>query len=289
VCVYVCVCCVCVVLLLFSQLYIPIATDMDYFTCSGSHDFIELVAMYLTVSDLGSLEACSPHYRAACLPVLTTRLEWSWSDVRRWPADSDRLQYVRALCIPGNKPRPVAGMLPAGLTHLTLGYRFNQPLSVGLLPAGLKYLSFGTHSRLNPGEMAHRSVFNRRLTVGMLPNSLTMLRFGTEYNQPLDVGVLPAGLTMLSFGVDFNQTLKAGVLPAGLEQLSFDSIRHVFGLKAAGVLPASVRTVSFGVGHTHDHLDYPWSPPSCHTMHPRVPRGRARLWCIAAAAVSTTP
>ena len=33
-------------------------------------------------------------------------------------------------------------MLPASITQLTFGYKFNQPLSVGMLPANLTKLSF---------------------------------------------------------------------------------------------------------------------------------------------------
>ena len=33
-------------------------------------------------------------------------------------------------------------MLPAGLTHLTWGYWFNQPLAVGVLPAGMTHMDF---------------------------------------------------------------------------------------------------------------------------------------------------
>ena len=56
-----------------------------------------------------------------------------------------------------------AGVLPAGLTHLTFGSKFNQPLTAGVLPVGLAHLTFGR-----------------------------------EYDQPLDVGVIPAGLTHLT-------------------------------------------------------------------------------------------
>ena len=35
------------------------------------------------------------------------------------------------------------GVLPASLTHLTFGYRFNQPLAEGVLPASLKQLTLG--------------------------------------------------------------------------------------------------------------------------------------------------
>jgi hypothetical protein len=103
-----------------------------------------------------------------------------------------------------NFNQPVLKLRPGGvgLTTLSFGDAFNQPLAPDAAPDGLLALWFG-------------DAFNQPLTA--LPAGMNLLRFGRCFNQPLPA--LPAGLQRLVFGKDFNQPLPS--LPAGLKYLEF--------------------------------------------------------------------
>ncbi len=90
--------------------------------------------------------------------------------------------------------------LPKSLTHLMLGYSFNQ--CVDNLPFGITHLRFGWE-------------FNKPLN--NLPNSITHLRFGWEFNQPVDF--LPNSIRELFFYRSFNQSVDN--LPEGITHLTF--------------------------------------------------------------------
>eukprot|EP01133_Synstelium_polycarpum_P004275 gene4275-4990_t len=77
----------------------------------------------------------------------------------------------------------VLPVLPDGVTDLRLGC-FNQPIVPGLLPNGLTSLTLGWK-------------FNQAIAPGVLPNGLTSLTFENNFNQPIAPGVLPDGLTSL--------------------------------------------------------------------------------------------
>ena len=123
-----------------------------------------------------------------------------------------------------------AGSLPASLTFLQCGARFNQPLHH--LPPSLDYLVMGAS-------------FNSRIERGQLPPSLTHLELGVEFDQPIDVGVLPAGLQALDLSNGFNQPLRPGCLPPALTHLCFGR-RHSHAMPL-GTLPSSLQYLSLGV------------------------------------------
>ncbi len=89
---------------------------------------------------------------------------------------------------------------PSSLTHLTLGYKFNQ--KVKFFPKSLIYLSFGNS-------------FNN--SVNSLGKSLTFLIFDNNFNRPTDW--LPNNLTHLIFGNSFNQSTEW--FPKNLTHLVF--------------------------------------------------------------------
>ena len=106
------------------------------------------------------------------------------------------------------------------LTHLKLGFAFNQP--VGNLPSSLRHLSFrGSFDQSVdelPSNITHLTFgdfFNKN--VDSLPSSITHLIFGSEFNQPVDL--LPPNITHLSFGYCFDHAVQH--LPQRLTHLSF--------------------------------------------------------------------
>ncbi len=76
-----------------------------------------------------------------------------------------------------------------GITHLTFGNNFNQP--VNNLPLGITHLTFD-------------GAFNQ--SVNNLPLGVTHLSFGFQFNQPVDC--LPPSITHLTFGCNFNQSVN---------------------------------------------------------------------------------
>ncbi|KAH0485617.1 MAG: hypothetical protein KVP17_005356 [Porospora cf. gigantea B] len=84
---------------------------------------------------------------------------------------------------------------PPALRALTFGKLFNRPLNIGL--AGISRLSLGFR-------------FNQPLA-SQLPETLTFLKIVGDFDQPL--GQLPRGLRTLIIGGEFNQNIAPGDLP----------------------------------------------------------------------------
>lgn len=102
----------------------------------------------------------------------------------------------------GTTGGPFGKNLPLSLTHLFLGYHFNQPF-LDPLPLGLTHLTLG-------------HCYNKPFGKGVLPSTLTHLVLGEWYNQPFE-DPLPPNLISLHFGVHFNHPLKN--LPPTLSNL----------------------------------------------------------------------
>jgi hypothetical protein len=99
------------------------------------------------------------------------------------------------------------GVLPPGLTHLTLSDCFDRTIEPGGLPASLVFLQFGT-------------VFNRPLDVAVLPPSLLDLRFCGVWNHPISQSTLPKLLQRLQLGYDFCSSIDSHALPSTLCELN---------------------------------------------------------------------
>ena len=109
-------------------------------------------------------------------------------DVWHWPPSLRCLPFENAFNQPLDAP------LPASLTALQFGARFNQ--SLGLLSPLLVTLVFGAE-------------FNRPLHP--LPVALRTLRFGQKLNQPIVLRVLPPALQTLGFSSAFERQLLPNV------------------------------------------------------------------------------
>lgn len=143
-------------------------------------------------------------------------------------------------------------LLPASLTHLTLGRNYCLEQSIGLL-TNLQHLTIGRECNQPlgqlPASLTHLSLgkhFNHDL--GPLPK-LRSLTLGRRFNQPL--GPLPGSLRRLVLGESFDEPL--GQLPEGLEELH---LGHSFFLPL-GPLPRSLRQLTVGSSFQQAIGDYP--------------------------------
>lgn len=107
--------------------------------------------------------------------------------------------------------------IPAFVTHVTFGVRFNQPIKVGTIAESVTHLYFGV-------------IFNQ--PIKWLPSSLTLLKFGDCFNQPLDN--LPSSITHLVLGHSFNYPIS------GLKTVTHLIVGHRFDQYAENFLPKSV-------------------------------------------------
>jgi len=84
--------------------------------------------------------------------------------------------------------------LPPTLTHLTFGWKYNQPLDRVTLPPKLTHLTFGLN-------------FNQPLDNVTLPLKSTHLTFDVCFNQPLENVMLPSTFTHLTVAKRYNRLL----------------------------------------------------------------------------------
>lgn len=107
--------------------------------------------------------------------------------------------------------------IPAFVTHVTFGVRFNKPIGVDTIAESVTHLFFGV-------------IFNQPIT--WLPSSLTFLKFGDCFDQPLDH--LPSSITHLVLGHSFNHPIS------GLKNVTHLIIGHKFDQYTENFLPESV-------------------------------------------------
>jgi hypothetical protein len=131
------------------------------------------VSQYLPEADLASVSRVSRDVQGQMKDSLIQRRMWKLGDIDGW--SNERKRLVRHLFVDFLQEQAI----PAGVTHLTFGPDFNQPVEAGVLPAGLTHLTFGM-------------LFNQPIPVGVLRAGLTHLTFGDVFNRP---GVLPDTLT----------------------------------------------------------------------------------------------
>eukprot|EP01112_Ceratiomyxa_fruticulosa_P011471 TRINITY_DN310_c0_g1_i1.p1 TRINITY_DN310_c0_g1~~TRINITY_DN310_c0_g1_i1.p1 ORF type:complete len:412 (-),score=52.07 TRINITY_DN310_c0_g1_i1:290-1525(-) len=155
--------------------------------------------------------------------------------------------------------------LPPGLTHLSMGYCFNSPLSN--LPHTLQYLKFdfmfnktvsfppnlihlefdyfynqsvdGLHSLTSLTHLIFGGNFN--MPINKLPQSLLFLKLGDEFDYPLSD--LPRNLEHLHFGESFNEPLSD--LPLKLTHIKFNYRFNQAVSKHN--LPSSLTHIEFGI------------------------------------------
>jgi hypothetical protein len=135
--------------------------------------------------------------------------------------------------------------LANSITHLTFGTKFNQP--VNNLPNSITHLTFAENSLFNqpvnnlPNSITHLTFGNKfNQPVDHLPNSITHLTFSyysSYFNQPVDN--LPNSITNLTFGHKFNQSIDN--LPNSITHLTFE---YCFD-KALDNLPLFLQQIKF--------------------------------------------
>ncbi|GAM18903.1 hypothetical protein SAMD00019534_020780 [Acytostelium subglobosum LB1] len=96
--------------------------------------------------------------------------------------------------------------LPRSLTHLRLGWAFDQNLLNDVFPSRLQSISFGDK-------------FNQPIYFIRLMSSLTSLTFGDSFAQPISRDSFPASLKSLSLGTGFRGPLNEYTIPDSLETL----------------------------------------------------------------------
>ena len=137
--------------------------------------------------------------RETCNHVALLARDWPFLLNKEHAADKIKFaKRMKIKCLHMYVESSVDELIPfdgAGITHLTFGYSFNQP--VDHLPASVTSLGFG-HS------------FNR--PVEHLPAGIAFLGFCDRFNQSVEH--LPAGITRLSLGRAFKHSL--GKLPMAL-------------------------------------------------------------------------
>eukprot|EP01133_Synstelium_polycarpum_P015064 gene15064-17829_t len=126
------------------------------------------------------------------------------------------------------------GAIPAQVTHITLGDKFNQSIK-GMLPQHITQVTFGDS-------------FDVSLQAGDLPNGITHLSFGSKYDQPFERNVLPQSLTHLTIGDKFNHPFLSDSLPRSLVSLRVTGPQFNQKLNTKH-LPQSLTSLFVGKGY----------------------------------------
>ena len=145
--------------------------------------------------------------------------------------------------------RPIANILPEGVTNLILGNDFNSELFP--LPMTVKVLDMGEEFdiEIKAGDL-HEGLnelivsYNYPYKLPPLPSTLKKLRIKGDYNYELEMDTLPKGLEDLSFEYGSNQSIRLGVLPSSLRNLTFGSTYNKESIQ--GAIPEGVETVVYG-------------------------------------------
>lgn len=117
--------------------------------------------------------------------------------------------------------------IPLTITHLNLGFHFNQPLN-GCIPNTVIKLALGYN-------------FNQPITKGDIPNSVIKLTFGEKFNQPIEKGVLPESIKILIFGYYFDPP-NLDFIPSSVHYLRFCR-KHDATIN--NMIPSTVKNVVF--------------------------------------------
>ena len=150
-----------------------------------------------------------------------------------------RVTHIR-LARDYNRPFPIGTLSDTKLTHLDLGFLFNQIFERGSLPNSLVdlSLSYTYDQAFQPGVITDTKITRFRLSdnydapfeIGSLPTGLTELVLGDKYNTEFIPGVLSATqLTKLVLGHGYDKTFAVGTLAKSLETLCLGPhYRHRF-------------------------------------------------------------
>eukprot|EP01112_Ceratiomyxa_fruticulosa_P001128 TRINITY_DN1110_c0_g4_i3.p1 TRINITY_DN1110_c0_g4~~TRINITY_DN1110_c0_g4_i3.p1 ORF type:complete len:444 (+),score=61.42 TRINITY_DN1110_c0_g4_i3:952-2283(+) len=133
---------------------------------------------------------------------------------------------------------------PSHITHLTLGYYYNQTLSTKNLPTCLTHLILGSEFNQSLNDLPYSLLYLQTSDYFMqplshLPPKLSHLILGNNWNHPVD-GVLPQSLKHLVFEYSFNKPINK--LPGKLTHLT---VGDQFN-QAVNDLPLSLTHIKFG-------------------------------------------
>ncbi|KAN0040539.1 hypothetical protein ACTA71_008876 [Dictyostelium dimigraforme] len=128
-------------------------------------------------------------------------------------------------------------IIPHGVTSLSFGFNYDQPIKPGVLPNTITSLKLGGR-------------FNHKLLPGSIPDSVTNLQFGYYYNKPIEPGVLPNSLKTINLGHCFDQYLYIGSIPMGTEKLIMSPCFNQ-PIDRVGIFPQSLTFLSFNVKDYH--------------------------------------
>ncbi|KAN0040876.1 hypothetical protein ACTFIV_003412 [Dictyostelium citrinum] len=128
-------------------------------------------------------------------------------------------------------------IIPHGVTSLSFGFNYDQPIKPGVLPNTITSLKLGGR-------------FNHRLQPGSIPDSVTNLQFGYYYNKPIEPGVLPNSLKTINLGHCFDQYLYVGSIPMGTQKLIMSPCFNQ-PIDRVGIFPSSLTYLSFNVKEYH--------------------------------------
>ncbi|EAL65785.1 hypothetical protein DDB_G0283289 [Dictyostelium discoideum AX4] len=128
-------------------------------------------------------------------------------------------------------------IIPHGVTTLSFGFNYDQPIKPGVLPNTITNLKLGGR-------------FNHRLLPGSIPDSVVNLQFGYYYNKSIEPGVLPNSLKSINLGNCFDQYLFVGSIPMGTEKLIISPCFNQ-PIDRVGIFPSSLTYLSFNVKDYH--------------------------------------
>ena len=172
--------------------------------------------------------------------------------------------------------QPVAGFqLPPALTHLDLGAYLCQPVNELQLPPSLLRLSLPSQCNVPAAELSVRSAhltslslpsrFNQPLAQLQLPPSLTRLNMGNQCEQPMGPLRLPPNLRSLELATCFGLPLMDWQPPSSLTELTMSKYwnldpRHNL------LLPPALKSLRFGERFDEPVDGMVW-PPTLTRLH----------------------
>lgn len=121
--------------------------------------------------------------------------------------------------------------IPYGVTHVTFGFLFRQPIKKGDLPDSIISITFD-------------GPYNIELGKDVFPENLKYLDLGNFFNKPFGKGTFPKKLTHLILGNWYKQSIEKDILPESLTHLTAGTYyEHL--IKWEKVLPIKVKYLMF--------------------------------------------
>ena len=239
-------------------------------------DFTRLqLAPFLSNADLLALGQTDKYFRDVTKETFSDRKSWPIDTVKRdrngevtgvrrvtGVQSLDQIQGIKGLThltFGDDFDQPLlADDLPDTLTHLDLGVNYEQPFDATNLPSSLVSLVLGgrtkdeevvnlQHTKLV--EITYGSWYQTPIQPGQLPATLRRLTLGWSYKHPLSPGVLPENLTDLTLGYSYNSPIEPGLLKPQLRRLTLGT-RYEAKL-TPGSLPTGLTHLTMGRDYDH--------------------------------------